>query len=61
MMIQQLLQDALAWVSGLGAIGPLAFIGLYIAATVAFIPGSVLTLGAGFVFGWGRKDSRLSC
>jgi uncharacterized membrane protein YdjX (TVP38/TMEM64 family) len=52
MMIQQLLQDALAWVSGLRAIGPLAFIGLYIAATVAFIPGSVLTLGAGFVFGW---------
>ncbi len=52
MAIQQLLQDALAWVAGLGAIGPLAFIGLYIAATVAFIPGSVLTLGAGFVFGW---------
>jgi uncharacterized membrane protein YdjX (TVP38/TMEM64 family) len=52
MMIQQLLQDALAWVAGLGAIGPLAFIGLYIAATVAFVPGSVLTLGAGFVFGW---------
>jgi uncharacterized membrane protein YdjX (TVP38/TMEM64 family) len=51
-MIQQLLQDALAWVAGLGAIGPLAFIGLYIAATVAFVPGSVLTLGAGFVFGW---------
>jgi uncharacterized membrane protein YdjX (TVP38/TMEM64 family) len=52
MTIQQVLQDALAWVAGLGAIGPLAFIGLYIVATVAFIPGSVLTLGAGFVFGW---------
>jgi uncharacterized membrane protein YdjX (TVP38/TMEM64 family) len=52
MTIQQLLQDALGWVAGLGAIGPLAFIALYIVATVAFIPGSVLTLGAGFVFGW---------
>jgi uncharacterized membrane protein YdjX (TVP38/TMEM64 family) len=52
MMIQQLLQDALAWIEGLGALGPLAFIGLYVIATVAFIPGSVLTLGAGFVFGW---------
>lgn len=52
MTIQQLLQDSLAWVAGLGAIGPLAFIGLYIVATVAFIPGSILTLGAGFIFGW---------
>jgi uncharacterized membrane protein YdjX (TVP38/TMEM64 family) len=52
MTIQQVLQDALAWVAGLGAIGPLVFMGLYIVATVAFIPGSVLTLGAGFVFGW---------
>lgn len=52
MVIQQLLRDSLAWVAGLGAIGPLAFIGLYIVATVAFLPGSLLTLGAGFVFGW---------
>jgi uncharacterized membrane protein YdjX (TVP38/TMEM64 family) len=27
------------------------FIGTYVAATVLFVPGSILTLGAGFVFG----------
>nr|WP_238718488.1 TVP38/TMEM64 family protein [Petrachloros mirabilis] len=29
----------------------MVFIGLYVAATVAFFPGSILTLGAGVVFG----------
>lgn len=44
-----------AWVRGLGALGPLAFIAGYILATVAFIPGSLLTLAAGAIFGiaWG--------
>ncbi len=46
-----LLRDALAWIDGLGPMGAIAFIGLYIVATVAFLPGSVLTLGAGVVFG----------
>jgi uncharacterized membrane protein YdjX (TVP38/TMEM64 family) len=40
-----------AWVEGLGALGPLVFILGYAAATVAFIPGSVLTLAAGAIFG----------
>lgn len=31
--------------------GPIAFIGAYILATLLFLPGSVLTLGAGIVFG----------
>ena len=48
---QQLLLDALNWVDGLGPIGALAFMGIYIVAAVAFIPGSILTLGAGVVFG----------
>lgn len=39
------------WVDGLGAWGPLVFIAGYVAATVAFAPGSVLTLAAGAVFG----------
>ncbi|WP_017325204.1 TVP38/TMEM64 family protein [Synechococcus sp. PCC 7336] len=48
---QQLLVNALSNIESWGAWGPLAFIGLYIVATVAFLPGSILTLGAGFVFG----------
>lgn len=39
------------WVQGLGAWGPLAFIAGYVVATVAFIPGSLLTLAAGAIFG----------
>lgn len=49
--IQGLLQNALAWVDGLGVWGPIAFIVIYIVATVLFIPGSVLTLGGGALFG----------
>ncbi|MGA1132446.1 MAG: TVP38/TMEM64 family protein [Prochlorotrichaceae cyanobacterium] len=48
---QLLLQDILQWINHLGAIGAIVFIGLYIVATVAFLPGSILTLGAGVVFG----------
>ncbi len=50
---QMFLKDTLQWIAGLGAIGPLAFIGIYIMATIAFLPGSILTLGAGVVFGVG--------
>lgn len=42
------------WVDGLGALGPIVFILGYIGATVAFIPGSVLTLAAGAIFGLGE-------
>lgn len=48
---QTLLKNALEWVESLGAIGAVAFVGIYIVATVAFLPGSILTLGAGVVFG----------
>lgn len=53
--LQDFLRDALAWVGGLGPWGPVIFIAIYVAATVFFVPGSVLTLGAGAVFGvaWG--------
>jgi uncharacterized membrane protein YdjX (TVP38/TMEM64 family) len=39
------------WVEGLGFWGPVVFILGYAAATVAFVPGSLLTLSAGAVFG----------
>ncbi|WP_017304770.1 TVP38/TMEM64 family protein [Spirulina subsalsa] len=45
------LLNALQWIDGLGAVGAIAFIVLYSVATVAFLPGSILTLGAGIVFG----------
>lgn len=48
---QLLLRNALQWVDDLGAIAPIAFILIYLVATVAFIPGSLLTLGAGVLFG----------
>jgi uncharacterized membrane protein YdjX (TVP38/TMEM64 family) len=52
---QEILRNALQWIDNLGTVGAIAFIGLYIVATVAFLPGSILTLGAGVVFGvfWG--------
>lgn len=39
------------WVDGLGALGPLVFILGYAVAVVAFVPGSLLTLAAGAIFG----------
>ena len=50
---QIFLKNTLQWIAELGAIGPLAFIGIYTIATIAFLPGSILTLGAGVVFGVG--------
>ncbi|WP_414622458.1 TVP38/TMEM64 family protein [Calothrix sp. CCY 0018] len=44
------LKNALEWINEQGAVGGIAFILLYIVATVAFLPGSILTLGAGVVF-----------
>ncbi len=42
-----------AWVQSAGAAGMLAFALAYVLATVLFLPGSILTLGAGFVYGVG--------
>ncbi|AFY47955.1 hypothetical protein Nos7524_2104 [Nostoc sp. PCC 7524] len=52
---QTILRQALQRIDSLGTWGAIAFILLYIIATVAFLPGSILTLGAGVVFGvvWG--------
>ena len=53
--VQDRLKQALDWVGQLGPWGAVIFIAIYVVATVFFIPGSVLTLGAGAVFGvaWG--------
>ncbi|MCE2413551.1 TVP38/TMEM64 family protein [Candidatus Poribacteria bacterium] len=43
------------WVASFGRIAPLVYIGLYLVSTVFFLPGSPVTILAGFVFGplWG--------
>lgn len=48
-----LLRDALLHIASFGAAGGAAFIVLYALACVAFLPVSVLTLGAGAVYGVG--------
>ncbi|MDO9385182.1 MAG: VTT domain-containing protein [Thiobacillus sp.] len=44
-----------AWVEGAGAAGPLLFMAVYALVTVLFLPGSVITLAGGVLFGpvWG--------
>lgn len=43
------------WVTSFGAIAPFVYMGLYLVSTVFFLPGSPVTILAGFVFGpvWG--------
>jgi uncharacterized membrane protein YdjX (TVP38/TMEM64 family) len=41
----------LLWISSLGAVAPVVFIAAYVAACVLFIPGSIMTIGAGVLFG----------
>jgi uncharacterized membrane protein YdjX (TVP38/TMEM64 family) len=40
-----------AWVEGLGAWGPIAYIALYVLATVLVVPGALVTLAGGAIFG----------
>jgi uncharacterized membrane protein YdjX (TVP38/TMEM64 family) len=48
---QALLQRALEQIKQLGPWGPILFILLYIVSCVALVPGSVLTMGGGTLFG----------
>ncbi|MFS0515248.1 TVP38/TMEM64 family protein [Nostoc sp. UIC 10607] len=52
---QGLLQTSVIWVESLGVLGPIAYIVIYNLATLLFIPGSLLTLKGGCLFGvfWG--------
>lgn len=53
--IQDFLRTVLIQIQDLGWWGPVAFIATYNLATILFIPGAVLTLGGGVLFGlwWG--------
>jgi uncharacterized membrane protein YdjX (TVP38/TMEM64 family) len=49
--VQQWLRNFNDWVGQMGTVGILVFIVVYALATVLLAPGSILTIGAGFVFG----------
>ncbi len=49
--IQEALTNTLTWIQDLGPLGPIIFIVIYALAAILFVPGSILTLGAGVVFG----------
>ncbi|MEG4917379.1 MULTISPECIES: TVP38/TMEM64 family protein [unclassified Microcoleus] len=53
--VQDVLRTLLMRIEDLGWWGPVAFVATYNLATVLFVPGSVLTLGGGAIFGlwWG--------
>ncbi len=50
-VLRDFLKSALDWISGLGIWGLVIFVVIYILACVLFVPGSVLTIGAGALFG----------
>ncbi len=45
------LEELNLWVAEMGPQGMVVYGGVYVIATVLFLPGSVLTIGAGFLFG----------
>lgn len=47
------------WIRGTGATGVAVYALVYVAATLLFLPGSILTAGAGFAYGplWGTLPS----
>lgn len=50
--LQAGLQELVESIQGAGTIAPIAYILLYALAAVAFVPGTVLTLSAGVIFGF---------
>lgn len=58
--IAQLIPQWLEKIRSLGPAGWFVFVGLYIVACVFFVPGSLLTLGAGAVFGVGLGSALVS-
>ena len=49
--VKDYLNAVLEWTDGLGVWAPIVVVGVYIVACLFLLPGSVLTLGAGFLFG----------
>ena len=59
--LQQYVTWFLEWIQGLDVWGPVFFVLLYGVACLLLLPGSVLTLAAGFLFGmvWGTVAASL--
>ncbi|MDY6807310.1 MAG: TVP38/TMEM64 family protein, partial [Cyanobacteriota bacterium] len=55
LLLIDILKSILIWIESLGYWGAIAFIVIYNIATLLFVPGSILTMGGGVVFGifWG--------
>ncbi len=49
--VKQWLLEVLYQTNNLGPLGPALVAAFYVLAAIAFLPGSILTLGAGFLFG----------
>lgn len=49
--VKDWLAQLLDWLQTMGPWGPVLLGGIYVAACVLFVPGTILTLGAGFAFG----------
>ncbi|WP_081613704.1 TVP38/TMEM64 family protein [Rhodopirellula sallentina] len=49
--LDQAMSALKSWIEGLGVWGPVVLVLLYIVATVLFVPGTILTLAAGAIFG----------
>jgi uncharacterized membrane protein YdjX (TVP38/TMEM64 family) len=52
--IREWLASFQGWVKGMGAAGIVLYGVVYVVAVVLFVPGILLTLGAGFLFGLGK-------
>jgi uncharacterized membrane protein YdjX (TVP38/TMEM64 family) len=51
--VRDWLVDGIAWIQTQGALAWVVFVLFYVAAAVLLVPGSILTLAAGFIFGLG--------
>lgn len=49
--LDERLDELRDWIGTLGVLGPLVYICIYIIATVAVVPGSLITIAAGVLFG----------
>ena len=58
--VREGLISALRWIEGQGAAGVAAFVLIYVAACILFIPGSLLSLGAGAIYGTARGTALVS-
>jgi uncharacterized membrane protein YdjX (TVP38/TMEM64 family) len=58
--VRAALLSVLTWVEGQGAAGAVVFVLLYVVSCVLFVPGSILGLGAGAIYGVARGAALVS-